>query len=96
MTIKVVLMPGHSLHYHSHEHRDEIWTVISGTGIALIDEQKRPVAPGDVISMPAGCRHTVFAHTELEIIEVQVGSEISVEDKQKYELPEDCSLKREN
>ena len=32
MTIKVELLPGHSLHYHSHEHRDEVWTVMSGMG----------------------------------------------------------------
>lgn len=96
MTIKVVLLPGHSLYYHSHEHRDEIWTVVSGRGTALIDGEKRTVAPGDVISMPAGCKHTVFADTELEIIEVQLGREISVEDKQKYELPGDCGLIREN
>lgn len=94
MTIKVVLMPGHSLYYHSHEHRDEVWTVVSGEGTALIDGEKRRVAPGDVISMPAGCRHTVFADTELQIIEVQVGRDISVEDKRKYELPENCGLKR--
>lgn len=94
MTIKVVLMPGHSLYYHSHEYRDEIWTVVSGEGTALIDGEKRRVAPGDVISMPAGCRHTVFADTELQIIEVQVGREISVEDKRKYPLPEGCGLER--
>lgn len=94
MTIKVVLMPGHSLYYHSHEYRDEIWTVVSGEGTALIDGEKRRVTPGDVISMPAGCRHTVFADTELQIIEVQVGREISVEDKRKYPLPEGCGLER--
>lgn len=96
MTIKVSLMPGHSLYYHSHEHRDEVWTVVSGKGTVLIDGGKRAVKSGDVISMPAGCKHTVFADTELEIIEVQTGKEISVEDKQKYELPKDCGLTREN
>ncbi|MCM1189637.1 MAG: sugar phosphate nucleotidyltransferase [bacterium] len=94
MTIKVVLTPGNSLHYHSHEHRDEVWTVVSGEGIALIDGRKRHVAAGDIISMPAGCRHTVFAKTELRIIEVQLGQEITVEDKHKYALPEDCGLVR--
>jgi mannose-1-phosphate guanylyltransferase len=84
MTIKVVLLPGHSLHYHSHEHRDEVWTVMSGSGRAVIDGQERRVQAGDVISMPAGCRHTVFADTELKIIEVQIGEGITVEDKIKY------------
>ena len=39
-----------------------------------------------VITMAAGCRHTVSATTELKLIEVQLGKEISVNDKQKYEL----------
>ena len=36
--------------------------------------------------MNAGCRHTVFAETELKLIEVQLGSEIFVNDKQKFVL----------
>ena len=47
-------------------------------------EQK--VSPGDVITMDAGCKHTIIADTELQIIEVQIGKEISVKDKHKYEL----------
>lgn len=84
MTIKVVLLPGHRLSYHSHQHRDEVWTVMSGQGCAIIDGMKRLIRPGDVITMPAGCRHTVIADTELKLMEVQLGREISVEDKQKF------------
>lgn len=85
MTIKVELLPGHRLSYHSHSHRDEVWTVMGGQGCVVIDGMKRIVRPGDVITMPAGCRHTVIADTQLRLIEVQLGTEISVEDKQKYE-----------
>lgn len=85
MTIRVVLKAGNSLHYHSHEHRDEVWTVAKGTGTAILDGVRRKVAPGDVVSMPAGCKHTIFAETQLQLIEVQLGREISVEDKVKYE-----------
>lgn len=87
MTIRVVLKQGNSLHYHSHEHRDEVWTVAKGTGTAVLDGERRKVSAGDVISMPAGCKHTVLAETELQLIEVQLGREISVEDKIKYD---DC------
>ena len=86
LVIRIVLLPGHGLHYHSHEHRDEVWTVMSGEGRVILDGEERRVGPGDVISMPAGCRHTVFADTELKINEVQLGRDISVEDKIKYEL----------
>lgn len=86
ITIRVVLKPANSLHYHSHEHRDEVWTVVKGTGIVVLDGERRMVSAGDIISMPAGCKHTIFAETELQLIEVQLGREICVEDKQKYEL----------
>ena len=52
MTIKVTLNAGHRMNYHSHQHRDEVWTVIAGEG-------KR----GDVVDgwreCEAGCHHHV-------------------------------------
>ena len=47
---------------------------------------EQPVQAGDVITMQAGCRHTIIADTELKVIEVQLGKEISVHDKQKFPL----------
>lgn len=86
MTIKVTLNAGHQMNYHSHEHRDEVWTVISGNGTAIVDGSKTSVKPGDVITMKAGSKHTMVAETELHVIEVQIGKEISVHDKKKYDL----------
>lgn len=86
MTIKVTLNPGHCMNYHSHQHRDEVWTLIAGEGYTVIDGKRQKVKAGDVITMPAGCRHTVLAETELQIIEVQMGKKITVHDKQKFEL----------
>ena len=86
MTIKVTLNPSHCMNYHSHQYRDEVWVVISGQGRTVVDGMEQKVAPGDVITMQAGCRHTVFADTELKLIEVQLGQNIYVGDKKKYEL----------
>ena len=86
MTIKVLLRQGNRLHYHSHEHRDEVWTVANGQGRVVLDGVERQVGSGDVIRMPAGCKHTIIADTSLQVIEVQLGREISVEDKQKWKL----------
>ena len=47
---------------------------------------EQPVKAGDVITMSAGCKHTVIAESELQLIEVQLGTDISVADKKKYEL----------
>lgn len=86
MTIKVTLQPNHHLYYHSHEHRDEVWTIISGEGHTIVDGAVERVYPGKVITMPAGCKHTIFADTTLELIEVQIGKDININDKIKYEL----------
>lgn len=86
MTIKILLRSGQQLTYHSHMHRDEVWTVVSGCGRATVDGQTRPIVPGDVVHMPAGCKHTVFAKTELHLIEVQLGKDIDVADKEKFEM----------
>ncbi len=86
MTIKITLNPGHGMNYHSHEHRDEVWTVIAGRGKTIVDGMEQPVQPGDVITIEAGCRHTIIAETELRVVEVQLGQEISVHDKKKYRL----------
>lgn len=86
LTIKVTLNPGHQMNYHSHENRDEVWTIVTGEGRTIVDGMEQRVSPGDVITMEAGCRHTVIAETELQMIEVQLGTDIDVQDKRKYEL----------
>ena len=88
MTVKVTLNPGHRMNYHSHDHRDEVWTVISGTGRTIVDGMEQRIQAGDVITMAAGCRHTVIAETKIQMIEVQLGKDISAADKHKYEFDE--------
>ena len=60
--------------------------VLSGCGKTIVDGFEQAVKAGDVITMDAGCRHTILADTELKIVEVQLGEEISATDKQKYEF----------
>ena len=86
ITIKVTLNPGHSMNYHSHERRDEVWTVIAGQGRAVVDGKEQILNVGDVLTMKAGVKHTVFADTELKLIEVQLGKDIDVADKIKQQL----------
>lgn len=86
ITIKVTLNAGHRMNYHSHENRDEVWIVVGGTGRTIVDGMEQVVHAGDVIAMQAGCRHTIIAESEIKLIEVQIGKEITVHDKQKFPL----------
>ena len=86
LTIKIILRPGNELKYHSHEYRDEVWTVLSGTGYTIVDDVRREVKSGDVITLPVGSRHTIHATTELQVIEVQTGAILDADDKIKHEM----------
>lgn len=88
MTIKVTLRKGNQMNYHSHERRDEVWTIISGIGMANVNGRIFELHVGDTIKLPVGCKHTIYAQTDLELIEVQSGENISVDDKIKYNQEE--------
>lgn len=85
MTVKAIIKPGNRMSYHSHEFRDESWTILSGEGKTLVDGMEQVVKPGDVVTMAAGCKHTIIADTELTLLETQIG-EIDKKDKTKYQL----------
>ena len=85
LTIKVTLNAGSRMKYHSHERRREVWNVIEGRGLIVIDGDVRSIGAGDVIELPIGSKHIVIADTVLKIIEVQFGREISVDDKIVHE-----------
>ena len=87
LTIKVILLPGHAMNYHAHEHRDEVWNIVSGEGEAVVDGLMTRVHQGDIIRLPHGSRHLLSSITKLEAIEVQMGENIDVSDKKKYEWP---------
>lgn len=86
LTIRVQLNRGSQMKYHSHERRDEVWTVVSGKGRVILDGAERTVCPGDVMQIAAGCKHTLIADTDISVIEVQVGAEISQTDKRVFAL----------
>lgn len=86
LTIKITLFKGSMLNYHSHNYRSEIWTIISGRGKTVINGVEKEVQNGDVIKLPVRCKHTVIAISDMKIMEVQIGEEISNEDKEIYVL----------
>ena len=86
LTKHLFVKAGKKLSYQSHEHRDEIWTVIEGTGIVIIDGHTRNVRRGDVAYITAGMKHAVSAITDLTMIEVQIGSELAESDITRYAM----------
>lgn len=80
LTKRITITAGRNLSYQYHLMRSEVWTVIGGEGEMVLDGQYRRIAAGDVILVPSGMKHSIRAINDLEIIEVQSGSELVEED----------------
>ncbi|AFM43248.1 mannose-1-phosphate guanylyltransferase [Desulfosporosinus acidiphilus SJ4] len=80
LTKRLSLMAGKNFSYQYHNQRSEVWTIISGEGLYAFEGVVYRVKPGDVLNIPVGSKHGLRAITELEFIEVQMGSNLVEED----------------
>lgn len=85
LTKHMTILQGNSISYQSHKLRDEIWTIVDGTGDLLIEGHIRNVRLGDVAYITKGQKHALKATTDLHFIEVQIGEELIEEDIEKYD-----------
>lgn len=86
LTVKITVKAGAHLSYQAHEFRDEVWTILSGAGKTIIDGMEQEVKAGDTVTMAAGCKHTLIAETDLSVLEVQIGTDITETDKTVYDF----------
>lgn len=80
LTRKIRIYDGMSSSYHYHANRDEIWTVLNGTGELILEGNKIPMKPGSAICIRKNQRHAVKAFKDFEYIEIHVGTSIWDED----------------
>ena len=82
---ELIITPGQHISYQRHRHRTEIWTFIEGTGELILDGKVKQVERGDVAVIKPGMKHAIKGITELHIIEVQVGDELTEEDIERLD-----------
>lgn len=80
LTKKICIYAGNNLSYHYHEYRTEVWTVVKGNGELIINNETKIITAGDVIEILPFITHSIKAIDELEIIEVQRGTNLIEED----------------
>ncbi|QJC53986.1 cupin domain-containing protein [Paenibacillus albicereus] len=73
LTRRVSFKAGKCTSYHLHQAKEEIWTVLSGVGRFMLEDEIFPVGPGSVMRFPPGSRHGVKAVTELTCMQVEIG-----------------------
>ncbi|WJE15265.1 sugar phosphate nucleotidyltransferase [Halobacillus sp. ACCC02827] len=86
LTKRIGITAGQNLSYQVHYKRTEVWTIVKGEGVFAIDGQLQHVRAGDVIQIPLGQKHALRATTNMEIVEVQTGSELIEEDIHRFAL----------
>lgn len=99
LTKRIGITASKNLSYQYHNNRSEVWTIVKGEGIFVLDDEIRVVRSGDVLEIQPGQKHAIKAVTNLEFIEVQSGSELVEEDivrvyMQWNEIEEVCYLKK--
>lgn len=77
---RVCIEKGKNLSYHHHKHRSEVWNVVSGEGELILDGKQMTVKKGETIEIPSLVKHSIYATTTLEFIEIQQGEQVTDED----------------
>ena len=84
----ISVKPGAQLSLQSHDHREEHWIVVHGTGTVQLDNSVLSVSCGSTIFIPLGCKHRLTNTDEKEsliITEVQIGDYFGEDDIIRYE-----------
>ncbi|WP_150265360.1 sugar phosphate nucleotidyltransferase [Paenibacillus tepidiphilus] len=95
LTKRIFIREGKNISYQLHHKRSEIWTIVSGEASIVLNERMHNVKAGDVVRIPEGTKHAILALTNVELIEVQTGSELVEEDNIRITLDwEDITLQQ--
>lgn len=85
LTKHITVHAGMAQDYQLHHYKDEVITVVNGSGEFVIDGCLMKLSYGDTICIRRGQKHTMRAIEDLQMICVQIGEEISEEDVEVYE-----------
>lgn len=86
LTKELVILANKNISYQRHNHRNEIWTFVNGSGLLLIDGKVKSVKSGDFVYIKKRQKHAIKAIEELHIIEVQIGDELIEEDIERFDF----------
>ncbi len=82
---ELILMPGQHISYQQHRHRTEVWIFTDGAGELILNGSVKSVKRGDTVVINPGMKHAIRGITELHIIEVQIGDELTEDDIERLD-----------
>ncbi len=74
-TVKLItIKPNQALSLQQHDHRDEEWRILRGSGSVTVEENVTGVRPGDEFFVGRGKAHRIAAGPEgLQVLEIAFG-----------------------
>ena len=85
LTKTITLRAGKNISYQLHHKRDEVWTIVDGEGLFVLNGETRAVSRGDVCVIRKEQLHAIKAITELVFVEVQIGCPLVEEDIERFD-----------
>jgi len=83
---RLLVFKGQQLSLQRHQHRSESWTVASGDGLLLCNNEWVEAHPGVKLTIPVGAVHRARGgQCDLVIIEVQHGDDLREEDIERLQ-----------
>ena len=70
---KLYVKKGARLSLQRHQHRDEVWYVLSGEITACIGNKQYPAKSGEVVHIPKETKHRIVGTKEAVVLEVAFG-----------------------
>lgn len=80
LTKSITLSAGKNISYQIHHHRTEVWTIVEGEGLFVLNGKEQRVRAGSTVIIPIESWHAIKAITQLTFIEVQFGNPLVEED----------------
>ncbi|MBU4485647.1 MAG: phosphomannose isomerase type II C-terminal cupin domain [Candidatus Delongbacteria bacterium] len=84
---RIVVNPGQRLSYQSHKLRDELWMVVKGKAIVIVDDNEKLVLYGKSVNIKKNQKHRIENREKepLEFIEIQTGTYFGEDDIIRYQ-----------
>ena len=84
---RVELNPASRLSLQLHNKREELWTIVAGEGIAVVNVQEIKVKRGSTVRIPIGEKHRIgnTGKVPLVFVEVQLGDYLGEDDIVRFQ-----------
>lgn len=84
---RVEVTVGQRLSLQKHDHRSEKWIIVSGEGLAVINDKEVRLRHGSILEVPLGAVHRIgnTGKEKLVFIEVATGDHLSEDDIVRFQ-----------